>query len=186
MGEKSPGDLTPHHRYGSLMSMAKHRTLALSRPTSAAPIVVMAPSRGGKVRRAGRRVGAVARKVGRRAGSAARRQGAAHLPAIGVALGGLAVGYADAKGYLAKLPQIGGSRALTLGLLGYAATRFSKNQYVRMAGVAAIGAAAFDYGKVHGTQNTVPPKTATHGIEEPASPAGGPDDGPSGGDRGPY
>jgi hypothetical protein len=69
---------------------------------------------------------------------------------MGIALGGLAVGYLDGKGFLDKLPQIGGSKIVTLGLAGYAATRFFKNQHIRQAGLAALAAAAFDFGRVQG------------------------------------
>ena len=37
---------------------------------------------------------------------------------------------------------------LTLGIAGYAATRFFKNPSVRQAGLAALAAACFDFGKV--------------------------------------
>lgn len=67
---------------------------------------------------------------------------------MGVTLGALVVGYAQGKGFLDKLPQIGGSKVLTLGLVGYAATRFIKNPSVRQAGLAALAAAAFDFGRV--------------------------------------
>jgi hypothetical protein len=97
-------------------------------------------------RRGARAIGYAAR----RGGALARRAGKAQLPAVGIALGGLIVGFADARGLFTSLPAIGGSRALTLGLAGYAVTRFIKNPTIRMAGVAAIAAAAFDFGKVHG------------------------------------
>jgi hypothetical protein len=67
---------------------------------------------------------------------------------MGVTVGALVVGYMSGKGFLDKLPQIGGSRVLTLGLAGYAATRFIKNTSVRNAGLAALAAAAFDFGRV--------------------------------------
>ena len=71
-------------------------------------------------------------------------------PAMGLAVGAAAVGYLEAKGTLNKLPAIGGSRALTLAIAGYAATRFVRNPTVRMMGLAAIAAGAFDFGRVHG------------------------------------
>lgn len=67
---------------------------------------------------------------------------------MGVAVGALVVGYAQGKGFLDRLPQIGGSKVLTLGLAGYAATRFFKNPSVRQAGLAALAAACFDFGRV--------------------------------------
>jgi hypothetical protein len=114
---------------------------------------------------------------------------------VGIALGGLIVGFMDARGLFNRLPAIGGSRALTLGLAGYAATRFIKNPTVRMAGIAAIAAAAFDFGKVHGAPKAqageaapevprVPRTPGAQGIDEAVS---GHDDA-SGyrGDGGPY
>src|SRR5947207_15796356 len=112
----------------------------------ARPVVIQMPRRSGgrfrRTRRAGRAIGRVAR-------SGARR-GKAHLPAVGIALAAAAVGYAEAKGYLDRIPTIGGSRALTLALVGYAATRFSHNAHIRMAGIATIAAGGFDWGKVQG------------------------------------
>ena len=77
---------------------------------------------------------------------------------IGLALGGAAIGYAESKGYLDKLPAIGGSRALPLAGLGWAVTRFSKNPTIRMAGVAMIVAGSFDWGRTQGGGK------GTHGI----------------------
>ncbi len=114
--------------------MAKTRALA-HRP---APVLHF-PSRG-KFRRAG---GAIARRAGHVA--------AKSLPTTGVALGAAAVGYATGKGYLDRLPAIGGSRVFTLGLIGFAATRFVKNPHVRNAGLAALAAAAFDFGRAQAT-----------------------------------
>jgi hypothetical protein len=74
-----------------------------------------------------------------------------HLPVVGYALTGAAVGYAESKGYLKRLPQIGGSPALTLALAGYALTRFTKNPWFRQAGVAAIIVGGFDFGRQQGS-----------------------------------
>jgi hypothetical protein len=68
---------------------------------------------------------------------------------MGLALGGAIVGYAEGKGLLKKLPAIGGSPALTVALAGYAVTRFIRNPTARMAGMAAVVAGAFDFGKTH-------------------------------------
>lgn len=113
----------------------KHTSLAIARP----PVIYIAPKRG-RVRRAAARV---AHHV-RRGGHHAKRA----LPTAGVAIGALAVGYAQGKGFLDKLPQIGGSKVLTLGVLGFVATRFIKNPAIRQAGLAALAAAAFDFGRV--------------------------------------
>jgi hypothetical protein len=69
---------------------------------------------------------------------------------MGMALGGAVVGYLNQKGYLDKLPKIGGSRMMTLGLAGYAATRFIRQPQIRMAGLAAMVVAAADWGRVQG------------------------------------
>ena len=96
----------------------------------------------GRVRRAGRAFGRVARAAGRRSKP--------HLPILGLGVAAAAVGWADSKGWTSKIPTIGGSRALTLAIAGYAATRLTSNKHVRMAGVAAVCAGGFDWGKVQG------------------------------------
>jgi hypothetical protein len=98
-------------------------------------------------------------------------------------MGGLVVGWLDSKGYLNKIPTIGNSRALTLGIAGYAATRFIKHPFVQTAGLAALAAAAFDFGKVHGSKGAAPKPAAAHGEDG----AGAHDDfSSSRGDGGPY
>jgi hypothetical protein len=110
---------------------------------------------------------------------------------MSLVIAALAVGAADGRGFLQKIPTIGGSRAVTLAIAGYVATRFVKNPFVRNAGVAAMVAAAFDYGKAHlGTAAGGAPMVS---VPTPARPAAhgegasGHDD-PSGqrGDGGPY
>lgn len=120
--------------------MAKKAT-ALARPSII--VVPSAPKRRGALRR--RASGAVraVRKHGRRGAKKA-------APTTGLLVGALAVGYMQSKGWLNKIPTIGGSRALTLALAGYAATRFSTNTTVRTAGLAAMTAGAFDYGRIQG------------------------------------
>lgn len=119
--------------------MAKF-TRAVSRP-----IIVNMPRRRGRVARYVRRGAASFRKGGR-----ARRS----LPTVGIALGGAVVGYLQGSGRLDFLPEIGGSRMVTLGLAGYAATRFSRNQHIRAAGLAALASAAFDFGRAQGGGGT--------------------------------
>lgn len=118
--------------------MAKHTALA----RRSGPIIVAlpVPRRSGRLRRAGTRVVRVARRAGRHAKG--------HLPMMGVAIGGIVAGYAQGKGFLDRLPQIGGSKVLTLGLAGWAAMRYSKTPAIRTAGLAALAAAAFDFGRV--------------------------------------
>jgi hypothetical protein len=65
-------------------------------------------------------------------------------------VGALGVGYLQGKGMLNKIPTIGGSRALTLALVGFALTRFTKNRMLRTAGVVSMVAGAFDWGRVQG------------------------------------
>lgn len=69
---------------------------------------------------------------------------------VPIAIGGAGVGWLGAKGYLAKLPAIGGSRMTTLGLAGWAAMRFTRNKWLKAAGLAAVATAAFDFGRVQG------------------------------------
>lgn len=152
-----------------------------------APVVVMAPHRGKVSHRAARSVG----RAARRGGALARRAARSQLPVMGIALGGAIVGLADARGLFNKLPAIGGSRAVTLGLVGYAATRFIKNPTIRLAGIAAIACAAFDFGKVHGAPHATLAETpaaprAPHasGIDEAV--AGHDDASGYKGDGGPY
>jgi hypothetical protein len=157
--------------------MAK-RSLAMFRPSAPAPVVVMAPSRGGKIRRAAKRAGGLARGAGRRVARGARSHA---VPAIPMAIGGAIVGALDAKGFFNKLPAIGGSRALTLALAGYAATRFIKNPTIRNAGLAAMAVGAFDAVKAHVSAGArpavVPPAKGTSGHD---------DDSGNQGDGGPY
>lgn len=121
--------------------MAKHRhSTALARPS----VIVMRPP--GRIRRAARRAAPHVRRFGR----GARHVGKKVLPTTGVALGALVVGYLDGKGFLDRLPQLGGSKVITLGVGGYALTRFVKNPMIRQAGLAALAAAAFDFGRVQG------------------------------------
>lgn len=122
--------------------MAKFTSTALAhRPQ----FVVHMPKRS-RARALVRRAAPHVRRGARAVGRGAKRS----LPLMGIVIGGLAVGYLDGKKYLDKLPKIGGSSVFTLALAGYAATRFSKNPHIRMAGMAALAAAAFDFGKVKG------------------------------------
>jgi hypothetical protein len=117
---------------------------ALVRSAAAPRVVVVQQPR--QIRR---RVGAAFRRAAPHARRVGRHARAA-LPVAGVAVGAVVMGYAQSKGLLDKLPQIGGSKVLTLALIGYAATRFSKNPAIRQAGLAALAAAAFDFGRVQG------------------------------------
>jgi hypothetical protein len=145
--------------------MAKHRFA--SSTALARPVIVQVPSRApSRARRVARRAAAGVRHVARRGA----HHGKKALPTMSIAIGGAVVGYLQGKGYLDKLPQIGGSKVITLGLAGWAATRFVKNPWVRTAGVAALAAAAVDFGRVQGG--------GTSGFEDVQGDAGG---GPFGG-----
>ncbi len=114
----------------------------MSKALARRPSFIMATPikrRGGRRRSAGR-------KLSRRGKSSAGVGSSSTVMTL--AIGGLAVGFLDGKGYLAKLPTIAGSRAITLGAAGYAAVRFGTNKYLKAAGLAAMAAAAFDYGRV--------------------------------------
>jgi hypothetical protein len=82
----------------------------------------------------------------RRAVHAARAAG----PTGAMVLGALALGYGQSKGWLNKLPTVGGSRSLTIGLAGYAVTRLVRNPTARMVGTVAVIVGAFDYGRIQG------------------------------------
>jgi hypothetical protein len=115
--------------------MAKSTALARFAPR---PVIINMPRRG-RIRRAGARVVRVARRAGR----ASRRA----LPLVGGVIGGAGVGWLVGSGKLDFLPEIGGSRMVTLGIAGYAATRLSSNPHIRAAGYAALVSAAFDFGR---------------------------------------
>lgn len=139
--------------------MAKSTALSRFAPR---PIIVNVPRRsGGRVRRAFH----VARRGARAVGRHARRS----LPTVSVAIGGLVVGYADGRGMLNALPAIGGSRMNTLAILGYAATRFTRNASLRAAGLAMLGAATYAIGAAQGASS----KPAAQGDDGGAGPGGG-------------
>ena len=109
-------------------------------------IVLQQPRRsGGRLRRKARSSGRV-RRAGRRAAGAAR---SAAVPAA-VLASSAALGYAQAKGWLNKIPTIGGSRAATLAVAGFAVTRFTRNTHMRHLGHSAMIVGAFDFGSKMG------------------------------------
>lgn len=117
--------------------MARH---ALARRAS--PTVIVMPRRG-RVRRAARRVGAFARRV----------RHSRHTPGVApmsILLGGAAVGWALQKGYLAKLPKVGNSTAITLAAAGYLASKYGRHRLLKAAGYAAMAAGAVGFGKEQG------------------------------------
>ena len=65
-------------------------------------------------------------------------------------LGGVAAGWVEQKGYLKKLPQLGGSAAISTVIVGYGVQRFlgPKHRAFKAAGLALMVAGAFDFGRV--------------------------------------
>lgn len=104
----------------------------------------MAPRRSGRLRRGARRAGHLARR-----GAHHARRGISHVGVapIGILLGAVAAGWAEQKGYLAKLPKIGNSGAITLVVAGYVTQRFLKNRMAKSAGYAMMAAGGFGFGK---------------------------------------
>jgi hypothetical protein len=124
--------------------MAKFARTAAAPRTSV--IVVPAAKSRGKISRRRRVAGALVRRGARRARRAVR-EGAVPL---GTLLGAAGLGYAQAKGYLNKIPTIGGSRALTIAIAGYAVTRLTTNPTARSVGKTAMLIGAFDWGSKQG------------------------------------
>lgn len=81
---------------------------------------------------------------GRRVGRAIKHHA---LPVTGLGLGAAVLGWAQAEGHLDAVPAISGSKMLGLGVLGYFATRMTKNKYIREAGAAAVAVAGFEFGR---------------------------------------
>lgn len=72
------------------------------------------------------------------------------MPLVGTAAAAAAIGYLEQQQKLKFIPTVLGSRAATIGIAGFIATRFIKNPTVKMLGNAAVIAAAFDIGRVKG------------------------------------
>jgi hypothetical protein len=125
--------------------MAKTSALTRFAPR---PVIITMPRRGGRLRRAARGVGRAARHVGRRV------RHSRSLAPISLAVGGLAVGYADGKGFLDKLPPIAGSRMVTLGIAGFIAIRYLHSPMLKAAGYAALGAASYAVGNAQAKGGT--------------------------------
>lgn len=140
--------------------MARKLALVRSGGGGRPPVIVVSPPRAPVRRRISHAFRRAAPHVRRGARHAARA-----LPVAGVAIGAVAMGYAQSKGLLDKLPQIGGSKVLTLGAIGYAATRFSRNHMIRNAGLAMLAAACFDFGRIQGG--------GTSGFEDTGDAGGG-------------
>lgn len=128
-------------------------------------VVIRGGAGGGRRRRSGGRALRVVRRVGR----GARKHG---LPATGLAIGGLMVGYAQGSGWFDNLPDLGGDKTLALGVAGYLATRMTSNKYIREAGAAAIAVAAFETGRTHAVKSHAG-KPAVRGAGGGVGPFGG-------------
>lgn len=126
-------------RKHSSRSHARHTTALATRPN----VVVVRSGGGGRRRRAARVVVRGARRAAR---SVARHA----LPVTGLGLGGAALGWLQSEGHLEAVPAIAGSKMIGLGVLGYFATRMTKNKYIREAGAAAVAIAGFQFGQSHG------------------------------------
>lgn len=63
-------------------------------------------------------------------------------------LGGAALGWAEQKGHLKRLPQVGGSAAVSLAGAGYVAVKYGKHKAIKALGYAALVAGSFDFGRV--------------------------------------
>jgi len=107
-------------------------------------IVLQAPKKRSIARR--RRAPGRLRRAGRRAAVGAR---SAAIPSA-VLASSAALGYMQAKGWLNKIPTIGGSRAATLAVAGFAVTRLTKNHHLRLLGNTAMIVGAFDFGSKMG------------------------------------
>lgn len=107
------------------------------------PIVIAMPRRrGGRIRRAGRRAGHFARRAGRHV----RSHAGVYAP-VSLILGGVAVGWLLQKGYLKKVPNIGGSAAFTLTALGFAALKWGRHRMLKVGGTVALIAGAVGFGR---------------------------------------
>lgn len=130
--------------------MARRRTTtAIARytpPRAAAPIIVVGGPRGGGKRRSGGGKRRSSKRRGHRVGHPQFTTAMA-IPAV---IGSAVVGWVGAKGYLAKLPEIGGSRMTTLAIAGYALMRFVKHNGIRAAGFGALCVGAFNFGRLQG------------------------------------
>lgn len=69
---------------------------------------------------------------------------------MGSGLGALALGYAQAKGHLDKLPKLAGSVSVTMAVAGYFGATKVRTPWLRDVAFAALVAGAFDFGRVQG------------------------------------
>jgi hypothetical protein len=109
----------------------------------ARPIIVQMPRRSrGRIRRAGRR----ALHGVRRAGRHVRAHAGIYAP-VSLIIGAVGIGYLLQKGYLKKVPQIGGSASFTLTALGFAALKWGRGRMFKIAGVVALIAGGVGFGR---------------------------------------
>lgn len=116
--------------------MARSTALA-RRPT----IIVMPRRRFGRIRRAGRRAVGFARRV-------RHSRHAPSVSSVALVLGAVALGYAQQKGHLAKLPKVAGSVGASLVVAGYIATKYGNHRFLKTVGTAAMAVGGFGFGRV--------------------------------------
>jgi len=110
-----------------------------------------------------RRSGGGRRRVVRIARRWAKSVGKHGLHATGLGVGGALLGYLQGGGHLDWVPSVMGSKTIGMGLVGFAATRFVKNKYVREAGAAAVAVAGFEFGREHGSSHATGAKPGVRG-----------------------
>lgn len=129
--------------------MARKKNRPRTQTVQPQSIIVQRSASRSPTRRA-RAVG-LARRVRRSAGN-----GAAKYATTATIAGAAVIGYLDGTGKLDQLPEVMGSRMITLGLIGYAANKYSKNSQIKAAGNAAMTIAAFDLAKGIGATGSLP------------------------------
>lgn len=149
-------------------SHARHTTALATRPN-----VVVVRSGGGGRRRSRSGTRTVVVRGGGRGRRMARAAGGHALHATGLGVGGAVLGYLQGAGHLDFVPAVMGSKTLGMGLLGFIATRMTKNKYVRDAGVAAVAVAGFEFGREHGAGGGGGRPAAGHGRVQGAGWDGG-------------
>ena len=99
------------------------------------------PRRSGRIRRAGRRALGFARRV-------RHHRHAPSVSSVALILGAVALGYAQQKGHLTKLPNVGGSVGVSLVVGGYLATKYGNHRFLKTVGTAAMAVGGFSFGRV--------------------------------------
>ena len=133
----------------------KAKTMAKRRRTRTVNTsMILAPRSASPARRRSTRSIVVAGRARRKSSGVSSSRATA-----GTVVGGAIIGYLDGAGKLDILPEVMGSRMITLGLLGYAAQKFSKNASIKAAGISAMTVASFDLGRGIGATGQLPKTT---------------------------